>query len=175
MNEEEIRTAVEEIKAQLKAKEEYKDKSDDELDEVMLDGFFKAYTEGKMSKDDLGAIIGVMGYEFTEDFDKDEEAPQNMPSSGGEEAAGEEAAGGPEDLSKEELEETRTIAPGESKMEFKDKIDDLKKGESIDAGKEEGEEKSEEFEEESEEEEEEEPEEEQRKKASELWKMNLNK
>jgi len=155
MNDEEIRKTIEEVKAQVKAKPENQEKSEDEIDEMILDGFFKAYTEGKMSKEDLEAIAGTMGYEFTEDFDQDQEAaPEIQPAEGGEEGEGMEG------MSKEELEDTRTIAPGESEEDFKDKIDEASE-EETEEGSEEGEE--------------EDSEEEERKKASELWKMNLNK
>ena len=151
MNDEEIRTTIEEMKAQVKAKPENEGKTEDEIEEIMLDGFFKAYTEGKMSKEDLAAIAGVMGYEFTEEFDKEEEVKPG-------EAPAEDAEG----MSKEELEDLREVKPGESKEEFKEKIEEAKEEEPAPA-------------EDAEEEVGEESEEEERKKASELWKMNLNK
>ena len=158
MNDEEIRTTIEEMKAQVKAKPENKEKTEEEIEEMMLDGFFKAYTEGKMSKEDLGALAGVMGYEFTEDFDKEEEV---KPGEGQEQGAEE----GVEGMTKEQLEDAREIKPGESKEEFKEKIEDVKEGEAPAPAAEEGKDAAEG----------EETEEDERKKASELWKMNLNK
>ena len=154
MNDEEIRSTIEQIKAQVKAKPENKEKTDDEIDEMILESFFQAYTNGEMSKEDLGGLAQAMGYEFTEEFEKDEEAKPEL-------EGGEEATLPTEDLSKEDLEEVRTIEPGESKEEFKDKIEDVKEGKGV--------------EDEEEVEEDEDDEEAQRKKASELWKMDLSK
>lgn len=151
MNDEELRMNVEEIKAQVKAKPENKDKSDDEIDEILLEGYFKAYTDGKLSKDDLENIIGSMGYEFTEEFKNEPEAKDEF--------SGEADAEG---MSKEELEDTRTIGEGESKEEFKEKIDEAKDEEIED-------------DDDAEDDDEEMSEEDERKKASDLWKMNLNK
>lgn len=153
MNDEEIRSTIEQMKAQLKAKPENAEKSEDEIDEIMLNGFLKAVSEGEMSKEDLITLAEAMGYEPTEEFKNDSEDPSTF--------AGEEG-GAP---TKEELEEVREIKPGESKEEFKEKVEDVKEGKDIE-GEEEGEEEEEEKEENL-------SEEEQRKKASELFKMNF--
>lgn len=126
MTEEEILKELEQIKAQVKAKPENKDKSEDEIDEIMIKGFIDAQERGEMSEEDLEALVNALGYEFEE---------------------GEEEAEG---VSKEEAEDLRTIEPGESKEEFKEKIEEVKKPDSED-------------------------EEEERKKASELWKMDFSK
>lgn len=162
MTDEELRSTIEQVKAQVKAKPENAEKSDDEIDEEILDGFFKSYTEGKMSKEDLGAIVDAMGYEFTEEFDKDPEAKDNFGPEDTDEAIqpegspsdeGSPSADNPEDTTKEELEDVRTIKPGEDVEEFKDKIEDVKEDDDVPAD----------------------DEEEERKKASELWKIDLNK
>jgi hypothetical protein len=159
MNDEEIRRTIEELKAQVKAKPENKDKSDDEIDEMILDGFFDAFKDGEMSREDLMAIAEAMGYEPTEEF-KNEEAPDPI----------EAKEMGDGNLDKKELEETKVMQPGESKEEFKEKVEDVKD----DADKkEESEDESEE--EESDEEEEFESEDEEREKASELFGVNLRK
>lgn len=186
MDNEELTSTIEEVKAQLKAKPENAEKSDDEIDEIMLDGFFKATTEGKMSLDDLEAIMGVLGYEF-EDGIKDE---LQSGLSGGAEVGG---------ATKAELEDTRTIGEGESKEDFKDKIDTIEsKEEAVNPEEEEKEDEDEkasklwgmelskksnsEDEDEDEEdididvdEEEEEDEDKEREKASKLWGMDLRK
>lgn len=165
MNDEELRSTLEQIKAQVKAKPENQDKTDDEIDEMILDSFYKAYTEGKMSKEDLGGLAEAMGYEFTEDFDQDPAAaPEIAPEQAG--------AEGGEGLSEQNLEAVRTMEPGQSAEEFQEKVEDVKEGENV-APEDGGEESSEEEAEGGEEEEE--SEEDERKKASELWKMNLNK
>ena len=61
MNEKEIKKTIEQIKKQMRAK--YKGKSEEELEHMLLDAFFKAFCEDEMSKDDLIAITCVMGYE----------------------------------------------------------------------------------------------------------------
>ena len=162
MNDEEIRSTLEQIKAQVKAQPENKDKSDDEIDEMILDAFLKAYTEGKMTKEDLGGLAQAMGYEFTEEFDQDQQAAPEMnpDEAGGEGAPAPEGEG----ATQEDLEAVRTMEPGESADEFKEKVDEVKEGGHVE-GEEEEEEESES----------EDDEEDERKKASELWKMNLNK
>ena len=59
------------IKEQVKAKPENRNKTEEEIDEIMLDGFFKAFCDGKMSREDLAAIAEAMGYEPTEEFMND--------------------------------------------------------------------------------------------------------
>ena len=59
------------IKAQVKAKPENRNKTEEEIDEIILDGFFKAFCDGKISREDLVAIAEAMGYEPTEEFMND--------------------------------------------------------------------------------------------------------
>lgn len=170
MENEEIRSTLEQIKAQVKAKPENKDKTEDEIDGMILDSFYKAYTEGKMTKEDLGGLAEAMGYEFTEDFEQD---PAAAPEVNPEQNAA--PAEGAEGMSEGNLEAVRTMEPGQSAEEFQEKVEDVKEGENVppESGEGHSEEKEEVKTEEGEEEEESEDDE--RKKASELWKMNLNK
>ena len=162
MNDEELRSTIEQIKAQVKAKPENKDKNDDEIDEIILDGFLKSYTEGEMTKEDLLGLAEMMGYEPDEGFEQDPEAPAEFKPEG--EQGGEEGEA-PAPAEETDLEATRTMEPGESKEEFQEKIEDVKEGNDIN---------------ESETEEEDETEEEgdedaEREAASKLWKMDLSK
>lgn len=116
MNDEEIRSNIEQIKAQVKAKPENQDKSEDEIDELVLDSFFKAFTEGKLSKEDLENLAGAMGYEFSEEFAAEEQAPT-------EQAEGEQ----PTEATKEDLQ--ATLEPGEGKEELEEKLDNVENGE----------------------------------------------
>lgn len=166
MDNEEIRSTIEQIKAQVKAKPENKDKTDDEIDEMILESFYKAYTDGKMTKEDLGGLAEMMGYEFTEEFDQDPAAANEVNPEEGTPAPAE----GGEGATQEDLEEVRTMEPGESAEEFKEKVEDVKEGEHVDEPAAEGEPAPAE-----EPEEEKDDEDDERKKASELWKMNLNK
>lgn len=165
MNDEEIRSTLEQIKAQVKAKPENQNKSDDEIDQMILEAFYKAYTEGQMTKEDLGGLAQAMGYEFTEEFDQDPEAANEVNP---------EANPAPEGqgTTEEDLEAVRTMEPGESAEEFQEKVEDVKEGEHVEP---EGGEEAPAEEGEGEEAKDEESEEDERKKASELWKMNLNK
>lgn len=179
MNDEEIRSTIEQIKAQVKAKPENKDKTEDEIDEMILDSFFQAYTKGEMTKEDLGGLAQILGYEFTEDFDQDPEAPADL--GGGEGAgaepeadAGAEPEGG-EGASAEDLEAVRTMEPGESAEDFKEKVDDVKAGEHVEGDDDESNNPDEVAEEGEDGEDEEDDEDAERAKASQLWKMNLNK
>ena len=187
MNDEEIRSTLEQIKAQVKAKPENAEKSDDEIDEMILDSFYKAYTEGKMTKEDLGGLAEMMGYEFTEEFDQDPEAANELnPEQGAEgepNPAPEQGEGeGQPGATQEDLEAVRTMEPGESAEEFKEKVDEVKEGGHVadddDKGEGEGEPapaSEPESESEDDDDDDEDDEDEERKKASELWKMNLNK
>jgi hypothetical protein len=166
MNDEEVRSTIEQIKAQVKAKPENKDKTDDEIDELILDAFYKAYTDGKMSKEDLGGLAQAMGYEFTEEFDQDPEAVNELTPEGGDDNV---------EAPESDLEAVRTMEPGESAEEFKEKVEDVKEGKPIDDENSDDEEVKEEEVEEDDDDDEEEDEDEERKKASELWKLNLNK
>lgn len=166
MNDEEIRSTLEQIKAQVKAKPENQNKSDDEIDEMILESFYKAYTDGKMTKEDLGGLAQALGYEFTEEFDQDPEAANEINPEANPAPEGQPEGQG---ATEEDLEAVRTMEPGESAEEFKDKVEDVKEGEHIneDEGEPAPADEPESNPEDSEEDE--------RKKASELWKMNLNK
>ena len=170
MDNEEIRSTIEQIKAQVKAKPENKDKTDDEIDEMILESFYKAYTDGKMTKEDLGGLAEMMGYEFTEEFDQDPAAANEVnPEEGAPAEGGEGEGDATPGATQEDLEEVRTMEPGESAEEFKEKVEDVKEGEHVDEPAAEGEPAP------AEDPEEEDDEDDERKKASELWKMNLNK
>lgn len=60
MTEKQAIATINQIKAQLKVK--YKGKSDEEIDEMVLDMFFKAYCEDHICKEDLIALTELMGY-----------------------------------------------------------------------------------------------------------------
>ena len=68
MNEEELVETLKQIKEAVWAKPENKDKTEDQIDEIILDGFFQSFCDGKITKEDLCAIAVAMGYEPTEEF-----------------------------------------------------------------------------------------------------------
>ena len=61
MNEKQIRELIDQLKKQFKAK--YSNKSDEEIEQMILDVFFQAYCEDKMSREDLTTLTEFMGYE----------------------------------------------------------------------------------------------------------------
>lgn len=61
MNEKEIKQLIKQLRNQFRAK--FKDKSEEEIDGMILDMFFKAFCEDKMSREDLTVLTEVMGYE----------------------------------------------------------------------------------------------------------------
>lgn len=161
MEQEELKSTIDQIIAQVKAKPENKDKNQEEIEKIVLDGFLKSFDEGEITRDDLEGITLVMGYEFTPEFAQELDAKDKE--------------GKDKKLpNKAELEDARELEPGESKEEFKEKIDDLKEAKGGEEIKSESEEK-EEDEDEDEDDFGEMSEEDERKKASELWKMDLNK
>ena len=66
MNDEELRQTMKEMHEAFKQK--FPKKSDEEIDQMMLDMFFKAFCEDKMYKEDLMAITYVLGYTPREDI-----------------------------------------------------------------------------------------------------------
>ena len=86
--------------------------------EDIADGIlWPLFRDGKMSKEDLGTLCSSIGLELDEDFDKDE---------------GPEA--GAEGITKEEAEEAKEIAPGESKEEFEEKIEESAGDDKVEEG-----------------------------------------
>lgn len=79
-------------------------------EEQIMETFFETFQEGKMDRKDLEACAEFMGYELTDEF-KNDETPDPI------------AVGGKEGISKEAAEEAKEIEPGESKEEFKEKLD----------------------------------------------------
>ena len=116
MNNEEIESLIKQLKAQG-------------LDEEEIMGiFYDVFEKGEMDRKDLETLAEAMGYELTDDF-KNEPTPDPI------------AAEGVEGLSEEQLEDAKAIEPGESKEEFKEKIEDAKEGLDTEAKDEEIEEK----------------------------------
>ena len=84
-------------------------------DEEILDVFYATFQKGKMDRKDLETLADSLGYELDDDF-KADKTPDPI-QQGGE---------NPEDITKSEAEDLKQIQPGESKEEFKDKIDEAK-------------------------------------------------
>ncbi len=61
MNEQEIRAFLKKLREQLHNK--YKNKDDEEIDAIILDGFFKSYLDDEMCRNDLEVLTLAMGYE----------------------------------------------------------------------------------------------------------------
>ena len=71
MNYEEIMNLVKELRRQFKATN--KGKSEEEIDEMILDVFFQAFVQDKMDKEDLKTLSNALGYEINEDVIKEVE------------------------------------------------------------------------------------------------------
>lgn len=65
MEQEEAEKVLNQIKQQLK--EKYKDKTDEEIEQAMLESFFEAYANNKMTRDDLVGLAAIMGYEANDE------------------------------------------------------------------------------------------------------------
>lgn len=85
--------------------------------EDIADGIlWPLFRDGKMSKEDLGTLCSSIGLELDEEFENDK-GPE-----GGEPAPA--AADG--EVSKEKAEDLKEIKPGETKEEFKEKVEEAK-------------------------------------------------
>ena len=88
-------------------------------EEDIADGIlWPLFRDGKMSKEDLTTLCASIGLELDEDFDKDDTAAP-IEENGGDKMVA-------PNITKEEAEEAKEIKPGESKEEFKDKIEESK-------------------------------------------------
>lgn len=88
--------------------------------EEIADGvLWPLYRKGKMSKEDLSTLCSSIGLELAEDFENDDHA---------EPMEGEGAEGAAEGITKEEAEAAKEIAPGESKEEFQEKVEEAAEG-----------------------------------------------
>lgn len=66
MNEKQIRELIAQLRQQFKARN--RDKSDEEIDKMILDVFFKAYCEDKMDRADLTTLTEVLGYQVNDEI-----------------------------------------------------------------------------------------------------------
>lgn len=101
MNEEQIKSLIEQLKAQGLTEDE------------IMDVFYQTFTEGKMDRKDLEVLTEAMGYELTDDF-KEDSTPDPIASEGA------------EGISEASAEDLKEIKPGESPEEFEAKIDEAK-------------------------------------------------
>ena len=66
MNEKEIKQLIEDMKNQFS--KAYPKKSEEEIEEMILDVFFKAYCEDKMDREDLTTLTNALGYEIKDEI-----------------------------------------------------------------------------------------------------------
>ena len=109
----------EEIQALMGKLQEAGLKPEDIADGVL----WPLFRDGKMSKEDLSTLCSAIGLELDEDFDKDDHAEPS-----------EEAPEG--EITKEEAEEAKEIAPGEDKEEFEEKLEESKGDEEVEGDEE---------------------------------------
>ena len=65
MNEKQIRLMIKNLKAYYK--KHNPNKTETEIEEMILDLFFKMYCEDKMDREDLTTLTEVMGYQVKDD------------------------------------------------------------------------------------------------------------
>ena len=66
MNERQIKELIAQLRQQFKVRN--RDKSDEEIDKMILDVFFKAYCEDKMDREDLTTLTEVLGYQVNDEI-----------------------------------------------------------------------------------------------------------
>ena len=66
MNEKEIKQLIKDLKTQFEKR--YPDKSEEEIEHMILDVFFQAYCEDKMDRADLTTLTNVLGYEVKDEI-----------------------------------------------------------------------------------------------------------
>ena len=66
MNEKEIKQLIKDLKTQFKKR--YPNKSEEEIEQMILDVFFQAYCEDKMDRADLTTLTNVLGYEVKDEI-----------------------------------------------------------------------------------------------------------
>ena len=66
MNDKQINATIKQLKQQLSKM--HKTKTEEEIEEMILDMFFKAFCKEKISREDLTALTMVMGYEVNDDI-----------------------------------------------------------------------------------------------------------
>lgn len=101
MNAEEVKAKLDELKAQGLSEEE------------ILDALYDMFLDGELSKEDLGKVIGTIGYELSPEFDAvDEDEPIDLKEKGVP-----VDAEVPEDVSKDEIEKAKEIPSTEGEEE----------------------------------------------------------
>lgn len=93
MNNEEIQSLIEQLKAQGLSEEE------------IMNVFYETFTQGKMDRKDLETLANAMGYELTDDF-KNDETPDPIADLGD---GGEEAVEGTDGMTEEDLKDPLDI------------------------------------------------------------------
>ena len=66
MSEKEIKQLIKDMKNQFS--KAYPKKSEEEIEKMILDVFFKAYCEDKMDREDLKTLTSALGYEIKDEI-----------------------------------------------------------------------------------------------------------
>ena len=66
MNEKEIQQLIKQMRQQFGSIK--KGSSEEEIDQMILDVFFRGYCEDKMSREDLTTLTSALGYEVKDDI-----------------------------------------------------------------------------------------------------------
>lgn len=66
MNKKEIEQLIKDLKCQFKKR--YPNKSDEEIEHMILDVFFQAFCEDKMDRRDLTTLTNALGYDVKDEI-----------------------------------------------------------------------------------------------------------
>lgn len=62
---------IEEIREDLKTRKEYKKCSEEELNEMVMDGLFEGFKQGELYRTDLAIAAEILGFELSKEFMND--------------------------------------------------------------------------------------------------------
>ena len=68
---EQIKRWLDDIRETLRQNPQNLKYTDDEINEMILDGMFEGFTNGELRRTDLARIANILGYEVSEEFMND--------------------------------------------------------------------------------------------------------
>lgn len=71
MTKNKMKAWIKSIKEDLKSRKEYKKYSEDEINEMVMDGLFEGFTQGELYRTDLAIAAEILGFEVDEEFMND--------------------------------------------------------------------------------------------------------
>ena len=71
MTEKELRIWIEDIKEDLRKDKRYKGATEEDLNEMVMDGMFYGFQQGELKRTDLATIAKILGFEINQEFMND--------------------------------------------------------------------------------------------------------